>query len=167
MKYLRVLFIGMLLSMMGCSMPWDDAPPINDELGDYSYRANMAYFDEEGTKVAEKQASGSMLLSTNGISIYPKQGWVYSINFANVQEHLLSTGEKIITFNIESQEVYINEFSFLIIGLSAYDVTDPDGTIIGQFDGWIDENNEIKFSCESLNISAKTKTLTSYTGAKR
>jgi hypothetical protein len=166
MKHLKILFIGMLLSVVGCSMPWDDNPPINDELGDYSYLANITYYNESGTRLTEKQASGSIILGADVISLYPKQGWVYSINFTNVNEHMLSTGEKIITFSIESQEVFISDFRFLIIGQSAYTVTDPNGTVIGQFDGWINENNEINFSCESLNMSARTKTITSFTGTK-
>ena len=166
MRYFTLLFVMMILGIGSCTDPVEDEIPGNELIGDYRYSATAIYFDEFGVELNKKSGSGSFNFSTE-INIYPIQGWTYAIKYSDFQEHILSTGEKVSTFTIISQEVKINNSSFLIIGLSAYKVKDPDGSVIGQFDGWVDTDGEIYFSCKSLSVANRTKTETTYSALKR
>jgi len=167
MKYLKLILIVLVLGTIGgCSDPLEEGVPESDIIGDYLYSADAVYYDQFGARIDQKKGSGTLNLNSK-FGIFPTQGWTYDVNFQSLVEHTLSDGNKIYTFNIPSQEIEINYTSFIIIGKSAFEVKDPNGSVIGQYDGWIDENDKIQFSCESLNLVTRTKTSTVYTALKR
>jgi len=167
MKYLKLVLIVLVLGTIGgCSFPLEEGVPESDIVGDYLYTADAVYYDEFGAKLDQKIGSGTLNLNSK-FSVFPDQGWTYDLDYQNLVTHVLSDGGKIYTFNIPSQEIEINHISFIIKGKSEFEVKDPNGTVIGKYDGWIDENDKIQFSCESLNLNSRTKTSTGYSALKR
>ena len=156
----------LVMTVSGCSYFTEEEVPTNDLIGDYTYSSLSTYFDSYGEVKNELKSTGGLSF-TNKFTIVPRTGWSYNIEYTNLNEHILSTGDRVFTFDIPNQSISLNGEEFLVIGVGLYDVNDPDGSIIGTFDGWVDVNSTIYFSYESVNTSTFTKTRTSFQALKR
>jgi len=166
MKFFRTILLLLVLGWSGCSLPWEESIPSNDLTGDYSYTANAIYFDEFGEELNRKTGLGGLHF-VKDIALVPLQGWNYNIDFSNFTQIVLSDGTFIHAFDIQSQVIEVKNQEFLVIGKSNYVLTNSDGSFIGAYSGWVDSNNRIYFTCESIDLSTKYKTVTEYTALPR
>ena len=161
----RVFFVLSVVLLNGCSIPFEDdnGVPLNIVDGNYTYSSKTEYFDAKGVSTNSKTNQGSIFFSTVNFPVFnitPIRGWGYSVNGSKFENHVLSDGSVVQTFKIILQGILVNEKSFNVVGAEGIELIDPDGTVVGRYDGIIDANGNLEFDFLSFDLQTGEKVST-------
>jgi hypothetical protein len=144
----------------------DDDPPYNAPFGDFSYVSQSVYFDDNQNEVKRRELGGAINFDPNNnfeMRITPLRGWVYSLEVTSFAAHVLSDNSVVYSFNVGLQSVDLNNETFNVQGLRSLEIRDPDGTLIGTYDGIMESNGTMKLSYFSLDYVSDETTRTNIT----
>jgi len=100
------------------------------------------------------------------MTVTPISGWSYEIVATNYVERELSDGTIVTTFTIGTQQEYVSDYDFTIIGTNGISLYDSDSTLIGAFDGYMTDT-KVYFEYKSTNLDDQTWVTTKIEATKR